>query len=171
MENGACQRGFCLVESAAVKVVAIDPGSRKAGYAVFDLSKKSVCLSESGFFRIQGKKLPERLLSLHKDLETLFGKYPPAEVVIERTFMGKSIASGITLSSARAICLLAAALNNAEIFDYPPAQVKKAIWPSGQAGKATIQRAIQLHLNLEELPPSDEADAIALGLCHLHRVH
>ena len=154
-----------------MKVVAIDPGSRKAGYAVFDLEKKGVQLVESGIFRMRGKELPERLLSLHQDLEQLFRKHPPSEVVIERTFMGKSIASGITLSSARAICLLAAALCKAEIYDYPPAQVKKAIWPSGQAGKATIQRAVQLHLELEETPSSDEADAIALGLCHIHRIH
>jgi crossover junction endodeoxyribonuclease RuvC len=158
-----------LVESVGVKVVAIDPGSRKAGYAVFEIRKKGILLSESGTFSVKGKELPQRLLSLHRNLERLFQRHKPREVAIEKTFMGKSVTSGITLSSARAICLLAAAKGNARIFDYAPAQVKKAIWPNGQADKGTIQRAVQLHLELEELPPPDEADAIALGLCHLNR--
>ena len=150
-----------------MKVVAIDPGSRRAGYAVFQTTKEGTSLSESGTIVVKGKGLPQRLLSLHEDLKKLLKRHKPKEVVVERSFIGKSVASGITLSSARAICLLAAAEQKANVFDYAPAQVKKAIWPSGQADKATIQRAVQLYLDLDSPPPSDEADAIALGLCHL----
>ncbi len=160
-----------MVHSRAVKVVAIDPGSRRAGYAVFVVGRKTLHLAESGVISVKGKDLPQRLLSLHQSLEQLFRKHKPAEVAIEKTFMGKSITSGITLSSARAVCLLEAARRKAQIFDYAPAQVKKAVWPGGQAGKGTIQRAVQLHLELDDPPPPDEADAIALGLCHLHRLH
>ena len=84
--------------------------------------------------------------------------------------MGKSAPDAITLSAARAVCLLAAALSGAKVHDYAPAQAKKAVSGNGQASKETVQRMVQAILALRETPPPDAADAIALGICHLNRL-
>ena len=103
-------------------------------------------------------------------LERLFRRHRPAHVVIERPFVGKSVRDAMTLNAGRAVCMLAAAASKARVFDYAPAQVKKAATGNGQATKEFVQRMVVTSLRLKETPPTDAADAIALGLCHVNRL-
>jgi crossover junction endodeoxyribonuclease RuvC len=66
--------------------------------------------------------------------------------------------------------MLAAAAAKARVFDYSPAQVKKAATGNGQATKNFVQRMVVVTLGLKETPPADAADAIALALCHVNRL-
>lgn len=153
-----------------MKVIAIDPGTRRTGYAVFESDRRDhQKMSECGIIFVRGKDLPERLLHIHKGVERLFRRHRPKQVVIERPFVGKSVADAMTLNAGRAVCMLAAAAARARVFDYSPAEIKKAVSGSGRATKETVQRMVKLILGLRELPPPDAADAIALGLCHLNR--
>jgi crossover junction endodeoxyribonuclease RuvC len=153
-----------------VKVLAIDPGSQRTGYAVFETSSRDPKLSECGVVFVKGKDLPERLLSVHKGIERLVRRHKPRHVVIETPFVGKNPSSALVLTSARAVCMLAAAAAKARVFDYAPSQVKRAVTMSGLSQKSDVQRSVQLLLGLRDLPPPDAADALALGLCHLNRI-
>jgi len=153
-----------------MKVIAIDPGTRRTGYAVFETDKSDERMSECGIIFVRGRDLPERLLHIHKGIERLFRRHRPRQVVIERPFVGKNVADAMTLNAGRAVCMLAAAAANARVFDYSPAEIKKTVSGSGRADKETVQRMVKLILGLRELPPPDAADAIALGLCHLNRL-
>src|SRR5204863_739270 len=126
--------------------------------------------AESGVVVVRGKDLPERLLHIHKGIERLFRRHRPAHVVIERPYVGKSVRDAMTLNAGRAVCMLAAAAAKARVFDYAPAQVKKAATGNGQATKDFVSRMVAVTLGLKERPPADAADAIALGLCHVNRL-
>ena len=76
----------------------------------------------------------------------------------------------MTRLCATTVCMLAAAASKARVFDYAPAQVKKAATGNGQASKELVARMVVATLRLKETPPSDAADAIALGLCHVNRL-
>jgi len=153
-----------------VKVLAIDPGTRRTGYAVFESKGRTSSMSECGVVFVRGKDLPERLLHIHRGIERLFRRHRPAHVVIERPFVGKSVADAMTLNAGRAVCMLAAAAAKARVFDYAPSQIKKAVSGNGNASKELVQRMVRVILGLRETPPPDAADAIALALCHLHRL-
>jgi crossover junction endodeoxyribonuclease RuvC len=153
-----------------MKVIAIDPGTRRTGYAVFETDRRDERMYECGIIFVRGKDLPERLLHIHKGVERLFRRHHPKQVIIERPFVGKSVADAMTLNAGRAVCMLAAAAARARVFDYSPAEIKKTVSGSGRASKDTVQRMVKLILGLRELPPPDAADAIALGLCHLNRI-
>ena len=153
-----------------MKVIAIDPGTRRTGYAVFEVDRRAPKMSECGLVFVRGKDLPERLLHIHKGIERLFRRHHPRQVVIERPFVGRSPADAMTLNAGRAVCMLAAAAANARVFDYSPAEIKKTVSGSGRASKETVQRMVKIILGLRELPPPDAADAIALGLCHINRI-
>jgi crossover junction endodeoxyribonuclease RuvC len=153
-----------------MKVIAIDPGTRRTGYAVFETDRRDERMYECGIIFVRGKDLPERLLHIHKGVERLFRRHHPKQVIIERPFVGKSVADAMTLNAGRAVCMLAAAAARARVFDYSPAEIKKTVSGSGRATKETVQRMVKLILGLRELPPPDAADAIALGLCHLNRL-
>jgi crossover junction endodeoxyribonuclease RuvC len=152
-----------------VRVLAIDPGTRRAGYAVFEVKLPSYTFVECGIVLVRGRDLPEKLLHVHRGIDRLLRRLRPGHVVIERPFVGKSGRDAMTLGAARGVCMLAAAARRIPVFDYAPSQVKKAGGGNGMMAKLGVQRLVQLQLGLRELPPADAADAIALALCHINR--
>ena len=153
-----------------MRILAIDPGTKRTGYAVLEVNGRTPTLSECGCVFVRGKDLPERLLHIHKGIERLFRRHRPQHVIIERPFVGKNVRDAMTLNAGRAVCMLAAAASKARVFDYAPAQVKKAATGNGHATKDQVQRMVVITLRLKETPPADAADAIALGLCHVNRL-
>jgi crossover junction endodeoxyribonuclease RuvC len=153
-----------------MKILAIDPGTRRTGFAVFELHGRQSTMTECGLVFVRGKDLAEKLLSIHRGIERLIRRHRPRHVAIERPFVGKSARDALTLAAARGVCMLAAASAKARVFDYAPAQIKKAISGDGNASKEFVQRMVRFRLGLREAPPSDAADAIALALCHVERL-
>ncbi len=153
-----------------MKILAIDPGTRRTGYAVFEIRGRTSEMAECGVVFVRGKDLPERLLHIHRGIERLFRRHRPRHVVIERPFVGKNVRDAMTLNAGRAVCMLAAAAMKARVFDYAPSEIKKAVSGNGNASKETVQRMVRVILRLREEPPPDAADAIALALCHAHRL-
>ena len=66
--------------------------------------------------------------------------------------------------------LIGAASQGIPVFRYPPAQVKLAVADYGAASKEQMRQAIAATLGLAEIPASDAADALSVGLCHLVQV-
>lgn len=153
-----------------MRIVAIDPGTLRTGYAAFSLNGRDPELLECGKVFVRGKDLPERLLHIHRGIERLIRRLRPKQVVIERPFVGLSKRDALTLNAARAVCMLAAAASRARVFEYAPAQVKKTVTGNGNAPKQDVQRMVRLMLGLKETPEPDVADAIALALCHVNRL-
>ncbi len=78
----------------------------------------------------------------------------------------KNIDSVIKLGMARGVSIVAAKRKKLPVFVYAPSEAKKAIVGNGNASKAQVQGMVQRVLCLEELPPEDAADALALAICH-----
>ena len=93
-----------------MRIIAIDPGTQRTGYATFEVGNRSSTLVECGKVFVRGKDLPEKLLAIHRGIERLFRRVKPRQVVIERPFVGKSARDAMTLNAARAVCMLAAAI-------------------------------------------------------------
>jgi crossover junction endodeoxyribonuclease RuvC len=153
-----------------MRIIAIDPGTRRTGYSVFEVSNAKSRLEECGTVFVRGKDLPEKLLAVHRGIERLFRRLKPRQVVIERPFTGKNARDAMTLNAARAVCMLAAAVNRARVFEYAPSQVKKSVTGDGNASKDTVQHYVSATLGLRQAPEPDTADAIALAICHLNRL-
>jgi crossover junction endodeoxyribonuclease RuvC len=66
------------------------------------------------------------------------------------------------------VALAAAAHAGLPVFEYAPAQVKLAFTGSGRASKEQMLRSARMLLG-RVASLSDEADAIALAVCHLAR--
>ena len=86
---------------------------------------------------------------------------------IEKVIFVQSYATAIVLGAARGVAVLAAAQKGLEIYEYPPKRVKQAVVGRGAASKDQVAFMIRALLGLTETPPSDAADAIAVGLTHL----
>jgi crossover junction endodeoxyribonuclease RuvC len=65
--------------------------------------------------------------------------------------------------------MLAAVEAGVPVFEYTPAEVKRAVVGYGRADKPQVQQMVKLLLGLPSVPsPHDAADALAVAICHVH---
>jgi crossover junction endodeoxyribonuclease RuvC len=158
-----------------VRILGIDPGLRVTGYACIEACAgafPAARIVEAGVFRLvrRGEELPsvaERLHELDADFRNLIIRTQPAALAMEGLFSHyQHPATAIIMGHARGVLLLAAQQAGLRLLELKPALVKKAATGFGQADKGQVQRAIQAHFGLAELPkPPDLADALAIALC------
>ncbi len=155
---------------AQQRVLGIDPGLNRTGYAVLDQCGRKITLREGGVIRTNPKdSLAERVKEISKGLREVIDEYRPAAMAIEQIFSHiQNPKTAILMAHARGVILLAAADHNLPIEHYTPTRVKRTLTGSGKADKQQVQRAIQMELGLATvLEPNDVADAFAVALCHL----
>lgn len=113
--------------------------------------------------------LAERLLLIDRGLATLMATFQPEAVAVEGVFSHRNARSALVLGHARGVVLLNAARAGVPVFEYAPAEVKRAIGASGRAEKEQIVRLVKSYLGVVSVQRADAADALALAVCHLNR--
>ena len=69
--------------------------------------------------------------------------------------------------TVKGVILLAAKMNEVEIREYTPLQVKQSVVGYGRAEKKQVQEMTKQLLGLSAVPkPDDTADALAIAICH-----
>ena len=152
-------------------VIGIDPGLARLGYGVLEVDRGEIRAICYGCIETSGKDLctSKRLVKIYNEIESLFEKYPPAHLLLEKLFFTRNITSALEVSEVRGIILLAAELRDIPVTEYTPNQIKQAITGSGRADKRQMQEMIRRLLRLSEIPtPDDAADALSIALCHIH---
>lgn len=151
-----------------VIVLGIDPGSRRCGYGVVAREGGRLRVVESGVLVPGERPVAERLGLLLGGLEAVVARARPDEVAVEQVFSGASPRSALVLGQARGVALAVAARAGLPVHEYAPSAVKLAFTGSGRAGKEQMLRTARTLLGVAARL-SDEADAIALAVCHLAR--
>ena len=153
-----------------LRVLGIDPGLTRCGYAVVDASGPSnVTAVALGVLRTpRDDDVPQRLAALRRELAALLAEYRPAAVAVEQVFFQVNVRTAMSVGQASGLALAEAAAAGCDVVQYTPNQVKDAIAGWGGATKEQVQKMVQARLRLDRPPrPADAADAAALALCHL----
>ena len=149
-----------------VVVLGIDPGSRRCGYGI--VARRGVRLSRlaSGVIVPGELAMAERLACILRRLSELLATGGVDAVAIETAYCGRSARSALVLGQARGVALAVAAGAGLPVFEYAPGQVKRAFTGNGRAEKPQMVRTAR---TLFGIAPrlSDEADALAIAVCHL----
>ncbi|HHW03445.1 MAG TPA: crossover junction endodeoxyribonuclease RuvC [Thermoanaerobacterales bacterium] len=151
-------------------IMGIDPGIAISGYGLIYHENNNNKVIEYGVLRTNPDiSVPKRLEYIFNGYMELIRKYNPEAIAVEELFFNKNAKTIITVGQARGAALLAASLEDIEVFEYTPLQVKQAVVGYGRADKPQIQEMTKMLLNLKELPkPDDAADALAVALCHIY---
>jgi len=157
-----------------MRILGIDPGLDQTGYGVVDLSAGvgAPRLVEAGVLRTSAADpLPRRLLEIQEGLAAVLAEFRPDEAAVEELYAHyRHPRTAILMGHARGVVFLTAAGAGLPVASYGATHIKKALVGSGHASKEQVQRAIQSHFRLREIPePADVADALAVALCHAHR--
>jgi crossover junction endodeoxyribonuclease RuvC len=154
----------------ARRVLGIDPGLTRCGYAVIDARGPSTAVAVAlGVIRTSaGDPLPQRLASVRAELAALIVEFEPAAVAVEQVFFQSNVRTAMSVGQVSGLALAEAAAAGCHVVQYTPSQVKDAVAGYGGADKAQVQKMVQARLGLARPPqPADAADAAALALCHL----
>jgi crossover junction endodeoxyribonuclease RuvC len=153
-------------------ILGVDPGTLITGYGVIEADRGEMRFLACGDIRNTGTtSMPLRLKAIYERLQEIIRRYAPDEFAIETAFYGKNAQSALKLGHARGVSILAAVNAQVPTSEYSPREVKKAIVGNGTASKAQIQYMVQSLLHLKETPKYfDTTDALAVAICHLHRV-
>lgn len=154
-----------------MRIMGIDPGTRVVGYGVVDISGSRMTRVAHGVIRADmAHDYGARLRSIHDGLSRVIAENRPDHVAIEEAFYGKNASSALRMGEGRGVAIVAVALHDRPLFQYTPAEVKKAVTGNGRAHKEQIQEMVRLLLGMSELPePEDAADALAVAICHCNR--
>ena len=151
-----------------VRILGLDPGSLRTGYAVVETRGTQISYLVSGAIRAQGDSLAERLQEIFAGVDQLTQEFRPDEVAIERVFMHRNADSALKLGQARGAALSATFVLRPRVFEYAPREVKLAVVGTGSAQKDQVQLMVKRIMNISGPLAEDAADALAIALCHAH---
>ena len=153
-----------------MRVFGIDPGSERTGYGCVETDGSRHRIVVCGAIRNPAlASFPDKLLQIHTQLTVLIQECQPECVAIENLFFAVNVRSALKLGHARGVAMLAAVEAGVPVYEYTPAEIKKAVVGSGRAEKPQVQQMVKLILGLSAVPsPHDAADALAVAICHVH---
>lgn len=153
-------------------ILGIDPGSKTTGYGVVEKGERGLLHTAHGEIGTKrGEPLSDSLREVYDRIMEIMEAYGPHVVALEDIFYGKNVKSLVRLAQARGVAVLAAAHRGIPLYEYTPLEVKKAVVGYGRAEKGQVQHMVKAILSLEEKPPADAADALAIAICHAHCSH
>ena len=152
-----------------MRILGIDPGSRRTGFGIVDAAGFKMSYVASGVIRTEGADFSARLQEIFRGVRDLAAQYRPQEIAIERVFVDRNPDSALKLGQARGAAICGLMDCDGIVFEYAPRQVKLAVVGSGRAEKNQVQLMVKGMLKLEGRLSTDAADALAAAVCHALR--
>ena len=151
-------------------ILGIDPGTAITGFGILEEKASRIKALEYGAIKTEPDlDMAQRLKYIYNEVVQLFNQYHPEVLAIESLFFNKNVKTALTVGQARGVVLVAAANCGVEVAEYTPLQVKQAVVGYGRATKCQVQEMVKILLSLAKPPsPDDVADALAVGICHVH---
>ncbi|MBX3566650.1 MAG: crossover junction endodeoxyribonuclease RuvC [Rhizobiaceae bacterium] len=152
-----------------IRIIGIDPGLRRTGWGVIDVSGSTLRFIASGTVKSDDKAaLATRLCQLHDGLLAVLDQHRPEEAAVEQTFVNRDATATLKLGQARGIAMLVPARAGLRVAEYSPNAVKKAVIGVGHGEKAQIQMMVKVLMPRATFEGDDAADALAIAICHAH---
>jgi crossover junction endodeoxyribonuclease RuvC len=147
-------------------ILGIDPGSRILGYGLIKTDGKIHHYLDSGQVSLHKFNFAERMQRIFTTVHELIATHQPSVAAVEQVFMHANINSALKLGQARGAAIAAIGFNHLSLHEYSPREIKKAVSGYGAASKDQIQKMVKILLKLKHFPDEDEADGLAIALCH-----
>lgn len=153
-------------------IMGVDPGTLITGYGVIKKNGVTLQVLDVGVIKIRpSDRMPLRLKRIYSSLCAIIERFNPDEFAIETAFYSKNAQSALKIGQARGVSILAGVNFEIPVTEYSPREVKKAVVGNGAASKEQVQYMITNLLKLKSAPPYfDATDALAVAVCHSHRI-
>ncbi len=155
-----------------MRILGVDPGSGATGYGMIETDGSRHRTLLFGAVTTSARRpFHQRLLEIFEGLDAVLVREPADVMAIEGVFHSVNIQAALKLGHARGVALVVAARRGLDVREYSPLEIKSAVVGYGRAEKTQVQTMVQLILGLPEIPtPDHAADALAVAICHAHRM-
>lgn len=155
-------------------VLGIDPGSRHTGYGVVEVEGRQERLVEYGVLNLDHQDSHQlRLKHIYDRITQVIERCLPDECAIEMPVYGRNPQSMLKLGRAQAVAMMAVLNRGLPVTEYGPKVVKKSVTGNGNAAKEQVWFMVRSMLAItdeDERLGLDASDALAVALCHVHRL-
>ena len=152
-----------------MRILGIDPGLQKTGWGIIESHGNRLSFIACGRVTTPaGLPLYVRLAAIDEGLVSVIREWGPQVAAIEETFVNRNPASALKLGQARGAGIVAAARAGLEVHEYSANLVKKSVVGTGHAQKDQVGMMIRTLLPASGRVGADEADALAIAICHAH---
>lgn len=152
-------------------VLGIDPGSRFTGFGVVELIGSNEHVIEYGVLRLERHDSHQlRLKEVYDRISAVADRVCPDECAIEMPIYGRNPQSMLKLGRAQAAAMMALLNRQVPITEYAPKEVKKSVTGRGNATKEQVWYMVRAILAIDDPVMLDASDALAVSLCHAHRL-
>ena len=154
-----------------MRVLGIDCGTERTGYAVIESDGAVHRMTEAGVIKTEAREpLAQRLLVIARELRGIIDRRQPDCGAVEDVFHAVNARSALKLAHVRGVALLVLAEAGIPVGEYSPMEVKMSVVGYGRAEKAQVQLMVTSILALERQLPEDASDAVAVAICHATRL-
>lgn len=155
-----------------MRILGIDPGLQKTGWGIIESEGHRLSFISSGLVKTNaGLTLPDRLAQIDNGINAVLNQFKPDQAGIEETFVNTNAASSLKLGAARGVAMVVPARVGLVVGEYPANLVKKSVVGAGKAGKDQVGMMIRTLLPACGEISEDEADALAVAICHAHHAN
>ena len=154
-----------------MRILGIDPGLQRTGFAVLDCDGPRLRYVASGTIStLEAPRgdLPLRLKLIFEGVAEVMRRYEPQAASVEIVFVNVNPQSTLLLGQARGAALASLVDGGLPVAEYTALQLKKAIVGHGHANKQQVQQMVMRLLALPGVPGKDAADALGLAITHAH---
>ncbi|MFA5592032.1 MAG: crossover junction endodeoxyribonuclease RuvC [Micavibrio sp.] len=153
-----------------MRILGIDPGLQKTGWGIIESVDNRLSFLACGTIKTEADlTLAQRLRQIDDGVEQIVTLWTPQEAAIEETFMNNNAASALKLGCARGVAMVVPARHDIPVSEYPPNLIKKSVVGNGHATKDQVEMMVRMLVPMvSKTIGADEADAIAIAICHAH---
>ncbi len=154
-------------------MLGVDPSTTATGFGLVATDGYDISVVHFGVIKTARRlSLADRLLKIFNELSEIILSFQPEEFAIEDIFYAEHTKSALKLGHARGGSILSAKLRDLPVAEYSPREIKQAVVGYGNASKEQVKLSVQrlLHLQADRPLSFDAADALAVALCHCHRL-
>ncbi|QQG45919.1 MAG: crossover junction endodeoxyribonuclease RuvC [Candidatus Niyogibacteria bacterium] len=147
------------------KILGIDPGYGRLGYAVLE----NGALSDAGCLETPKEMAhEERLRVVGKHFKELIRAHKPEVLAMEKLFLNTNQKTAMRVAEARGTMLYLA--DGLEIREFSPPEIKLAVCGYGRADKKQVERMIRMIFKTREALNDDAIDAVAVAFTASGRI-
>jgi crossover junction endodeoxyribonuclease RuvC len=153
-----------------MRILGIDPGLQKTGWGIIEAEDNRIRFITCGLIKTDSDlTLPERLAQIDIAMQEIISVHKPTDAAIEETFVNMNASSSLKLQCARGVAMVVPARMGLPVHEYAANLVKKSIVGNGHATKDQIEMMVRTLIpTVGRALGADEADAIAIAICHAH---
>jgi crossover junction endodeoxyribonuclease RuvC len=160
-----------LTENKIYRILGVDPGTVKMGYALLEINGSQMKSVDIGVIFLDAlSDHPTRLLKILERLQSIIITYKPTIMAVEAPFYAKNVQSMLKLGRAQGVAIAVGMDKGLDIFEYSPRKIKQSITGNGNASKEQVAFLLQSQLKVDLAGQLlDATDALAVAVCHFYQ--